>query len=391
MIDLADIGNNYKIFVDTCAFMNSNAESFFKQLTPKLYENKLLVHESVINQLQRLQKDDDLETRKSASKGEKLFIRLYKKGIAKNFKTAKNDRITDNNFVFIFNQYRVQFKLCLITLDNGLSTEIIKLNRSESSEFNKSGKKLIKGIKVLRCDYKGIPYEFTIPEPFKKSLKRTDLNKAKPLDIQLIPKEKNIVFDEDNYKYKLTKEIGKGAEGHIYLVNHKMVAKIYKQDKLTDLKIRKLKLMISNKMYNKSVCWPITLLYNSKNDPVGYLMKRVGDTAKELHSIIGLDKVHSNFPDFKTVDLVKVALKILGAIDYLHSHNVIIGDIQPSNILITSNSYIFFVDTDSFQIERFPCPVGDTNFTPKNRQRLKYSSYNKALAVSENHINPSLS
>ena len=133
MIDLSDIGNKYKIFVDTCAFMNSNAESFFKQLTPKLYENKLLVHESVINQLQWLQKDDDLETRKSASKGEKLFIRLYKKGLAKNFKTAKNDRYTDNNFVFIFNQYRIQYKLCLITLDNGLSTEILKLNSSESS------------------------------------------------------------------------------------------------------------------------------------------------------------------------------------------------------------------------------------------------------------------
>lgn len=375
MIDLSDIGNNYKIFVDTCAFMNLKAEEFFKQLTPKLNENKLLVHESVINQLKWLKKDDDLETRKSASKGEKLFIRLYKKQLAKNFKTAKNDRITDNNFDFIFTQYRVQYKLCLITLDNGLSTEIIKLNSSESSEFNKSGKRLIKGIKVLRYDYKGTPYEFTIPKPFKKSLKRTDLNKAIQQNTQLIPKENNIVFDEDNYKYKLIKEIGKGAEGHIYLVNHKMVAKIFKQDKLTDLKIKKLKLMISNKMYNKSVCWPISLLYNSKNEPVGYLMKRVGDTAKELHSIIGLDKVHTNFPDFKTIDLVKVALKILNSIDYLHSYNVIIGDIQPSNILITSNSFIFFVDTDSFQIERFPCPGGITEFTSPIRLGKNYSSY----------------
>ena len=51
MIDLSDIGKNYKIFVDTCAFMNVEAESFFKHLTPKLKDNKLLVHQSVIKQL----------------------------------------------------------------------------------------------------------------------------------------------------------------------------------------------------------------------------------------------------------------------------------------------------------------------------------------------------
>lgn len=375
MIDLTDIGKNYKIFVDTCAFMNEKAEHFFNHLTPKINDNKLLVHISVINQLKWLQKSDNEETRTSAINGENLFIKLYNKEVAKDFKTAKNDRYTDNNFVFIFNQYRVQYKLCLITLDNGLSTEILKLNSSESSEFSKSGKRLIKGIKVLRYDYKGMPYEYTMPKPFKKSIKHIDLNKAKLLNTTINPKENNLVFDEDNHEYKLKEEIGKGAEGHIYLINHIMVAKIYKKDKITDLKMRKLKLMTSNKMYIKQVCWPISLLFNSKNEPVGYLMKRVGDTAKELHSIIGLDKVHSNFPNFKTVDLVRVALDILNVFEKLHNYNVIVGDVQPSNILITSNSFIFFVDTDSFQIESFPCPGGITEFTPPNRQGLKFSSY----------------
>ena len=214
-----------------------------------------------------------------------------------------------------------------------------------------------------------------MPKPFNKSIKHTDLNKAKSLNTTIIPKENNLVFDEDNYKYKLKEEIGKGAEGHIYIINDIMVAKIYKKDKITNLKINKLKMMASNKMYIKSVCWPISLLYNSKNEPVGYLMKKVGDNAKELHSIIGLDKVHSNFPNFKTVDLVRVALGILNVFEKLHNYNVIVGDVQPSNILITANSFIFFVDTDSFQIESFPCPGGITEFTPPNRQGLKFSSY----------------
>jgi tRNA A-37 threonylcarbamoyl transferase component Bud32 len=379
MFKLENICKDYKIFVDTCAFMNKEAETFFNQITPKLKENKLLVHVSVLSQLKMLQKSNDDDTKNSAINGEKLFIKLYKKGKADKFKTAKNDIITDNNFVFIFNQYRVQYKLCLITLDNGLSTEIIKLNSSESSKFDKSGKKLIKGIKVLRYDYKGTPYEYTMPKPFFKKIKHIDLNKAKLLNTTIIPKEDDFVADENSNKYKLTKEIGKGAEAHIYLVNPRMVAKIYKKDKVTDLKIEKLKLMISNKMYIKPVCWPISLLFNSKNEPVGYLMKRVGDTANELHSIIGINKVHENFPKFKLVDLVKVALKILKVIEKLHNYNVIIGDLQPSNILITSNSFIFFVDSDSFQVESYPCPVGDTNFTPPNRQGLNYSSYLRTI------------
>ena len=107
-------------------------------------------------------------------------------------------------------------------------------------------------------------------------------------------------------------------------------------------------------------------------------MKRAGniyDIPKELSSIIGKGQVHENFPKFKTVDLVDVALRILRIIDELHSYNVIVGDIKPANILITPRSYIYIVDTDSFQIENYPCPVGEVNFTSPNRQGIPYDKY----------------
>ena len=42
---------------------------------------------------------------------------------------------------------------------------------------------------------------------------------------------------------------------------------------------------------------------------------------------------------------------------YLHERNIIMGDINALNILVVSPTEVYFVDTDSYQIEEFPCPV----------------------------------
>jgi len=387
-LDIQSIASDYKIFIDTCTLMHPKARTFFnKTITPHLNNNKLFVHESILYQLKGLQKSKVSTTKLAAESGFQLFNDLEKEGYAQRFKTGKNDRAADNIFVFIFTQKRLQHKLCLIMGgDNGLCKEIIKLNRSESSEFDKLGNRLIKGIKVLRIDYRGRPYLFTHPKPFKRSRKHFDLLQSKILPTTVIPKAEDSVLDESGHTYKLKEKIneGEGGEGIIYSI-HKdasIVCKIFKKDKITDLKINKLQLMVSNKVYIKSVCWPRLIIYNLEKEPVGYLMKRAGkynDLPKELRSIIGKDQIHENFPKFKTVDLVDVALKILRIIDELHSYNVIVGDIKPANILITPNSYIYFVDTDSFQIENYPCPVGEAEYTPPKRQGVPYEEYLRTL------------
>ena len=396
-LDIQSIASDYKIFIDTCTLMHPKARTFFnKTITPHLNNNKLFVHESILYQLKGLQKSKVSTTKLAAESGFQLFNDLEKEGYAQRFKTGKNDRAADNIFVFIFTQKRLQHKLCLIMGgDNGLCKEIIKLNRSESSEFDKLGNRLIKGIKVLRIDYRGRPYLFTHPKPFKRSRKHFDLLQSKILPTTVIPKAEDSVLDESGHTYKLKEKIneGEGGEGIIYSI-HKdasIVCKIFKKDKITDLKIKKLKLMVSNKIYIKQgsihepkseVCWPRSILFNLNEEPVGYIMKRAGniyDIPKELSSIIGKGQVHENFPKFKTVDLVDVALRILRIIEELHSYNVIIGDIKPANILITPKSYIYVVDTDSFQIENYPCPVGEAEYTPPNRQGIPYDEYLRTL------------
>ena len=46
------------------------------------------------------------------------------------------------------------------------------------------------------------------------------------------------------------------------------------------------------------------------------------------------------------------------------------------NLLVTEDSTnIWMVDTDSFQIENFPCPVGTVNFTAPEIQGRKYPEF----------------
>lgn len=50
-------------------------------------------------------------------------------------------------------------------------------------------------------------------------------------------------------------------------------------------------------------------------------------------------------------------LTLLIGIYNLHVRNVLLGDINEFNFLIKDESHISFIDTDSYQIEGYPCPV----------------------------------
>ena len=73
--------------------------------------------------------------------------------------------------------------------------------------------------------------------------------------------------------------------------------------------------------------------------------------------------------------MVQLALTILEKIQYLHEHDILIGDINPNNILVVSPQEVYLVDTDSYQIGEFPCPVGTINYTAPEIQNRDYASF----------------
>ena len=61
--------------------------------------------------------------------------------------------------------------------------------------------------------------------------------------------------------------------------------------------------------------------------------------------------------------LVAVAKNILRVLRKLHQCNVLVGDLNPDNILVEPDESVCLVDVDSYQLEDFACPVGSPRFT----------------------------
>jgi serine/threonine protein kinase len=204
------------------------------------------------------------------------------------------------------------------------------------------------------------------------------------LQIQYTPKINETVLGCDSgQQFTLLSEISRGGEGVIYstqVTSH--VVKIYLDKKLTQDKLDKISLIIKSKVNIKNVCFPVELLKNSKGEIVGYLMPKA--EGKTLQSqIMTKPSLLRNFPKWEKSDVVKVCMRIVETIRELHNANVIIGDINPNNILLTKSGDVYFVDTDSFQIENYPCPVGTVNFTAPEIQGERFPEF---LRTKENEI-----
>ncbi|MCL1949149.1 MAG: hypothetical protein FWF59_05410 [Turicibacter sp.] len=174
---------------------------------------------------------------------------------------------------------------------------------------------------------------------------------------------------------ELGKELATGGEGTIFLTSIEgYVAKVFKKEKLDSWKEEKIQLMCSRKVSCEGICFPIAPIYNKEQKFVGYLMRKAYGV--ELGRSIFLPPVLAKtFPDWKKKDLVRLCATILQKMEYLHSLNVIMGDINPANILVVSPSEVYFVDTDSYQVEGFPCPVSMPNFVAPEIQGKNFRKF----------------
>ena len=177
---------------------------------------------------------------------------------------------------------------------------------------------------------------------------------------------------------KLDAVLGEGGEGSVFRTNTSYVAKIYKPEKITSHKLAKNRALLAMHLECPGVCLPKALLYNSCNEFVGYLMDKAD--GEKLRCLYTKPLFQKKFPHWKKRDLVELCITILAKISYLHNKGVILGDINPDNILVKTPKDIYLVDCDSYQVGEFPCPVGTIPFTPPELQdKGHYDSYLRTI------------
>ena len=372
---------DYKIIVDTSSLLQNSSEYvFFKIIAPLLhqYNKKLIIPKSVYNEIYKHSKNKKIKNIAKSIRILNEFAKYDLYVIEKTFDT----NFADNAIISLFLSIRLKYNLCLITNDNSmrkggnLSQDILDLKKSRSVQR-------IKDIKVFYLHDNNIldftskkqavinnnRYIFKLPKkPITGELKQVLSTK--------FPTTGCFIYDDIGNKYKLIKQLGReGGEGIVYLTNKaNYVCKIYKENKNTNFKKEKIQLLIKNKTNVKNVCFPEIRINNHKGEFIGYLMKKAeGVEIKTSIFIPALLK--KKLPSWNRFNLAKLSLDILKTVKNLHNKNIILGDINPSNILVTSKNKLFFIDTDSYQIDAYPCPVGMIPYTRVLNHGKKYSEY----------------
>lgn len=415
---LVDIVKNYKVFIDTCSLLSEFADSFWEHIIPVLTEEKsnvivpLRVYEEVAKyadnpELCQKKAPDNPNFNRTARHAKHRIIKLQSEGLVRVL-GDKNDNFADNVFQTVFTQYRMKYNLILITQDKNLADDIMRISESKAvtvntrilvRRINKHG--YLSFIENPKVDGAKQPANKPVTNATPRNVERKPAETSQPISedeifahantitvtsgmvsVSVYPKEGEYVTAErggNRKQVKLVKEGNSGGEGTIFQTDiPNVVAKIYKPGKVDRAKFEKLKLMMTKNINCEGVCFPIAMLYNSKDEFVGFLMNKA--QGKELQKCLFIPQLLKKyFPNWKKKDTVQLCITILKKLKYLHDRNIILGDINPNNILVVSPTEVYFVDTDSYQIEGYPCPVGTINYTAPEIQRKKFDTFLRTM------------
>lgn len=101
---------------------------------------------------------------------------------------------------------------------------------------------------------------------------------------------------------------------------------------------------------------------------------------------------HEVFPNYNWTNSIAVAYHLAWAVNYIHQHGYIVGDMNSNNIMIHSDGSITILDVDSFDItdpdtgERFECTVGISEFLAPELQgrdlrKAKFTKHTDEFAL----------
>ena len=162
----------------------------------------------------------------------------------------------------------------------------------------------------------------------------------------------------------LGERISRGKEGSVYEMEGEphLVAKIFKKGKVTTHRKQKVELMVQRNVWLAGICFPESTV-SFEGEFVGFTMRRAQDAHVLNNTIFIPQELARLYPNWTRRDLVDVCLSFLKRVEALHDLNILIGDINPNNVMLGNQKDAWIIDIDSVQVEGYPCPVGWDEFT----------------------------
>jgi DNA-binding helix-hairpin-helix protein with protein kinase domain len=184
---------------------------------------------------------------------------------------------------------------------------------------------------------------------------------------------------------RLGRRIGAGAEGVVYEIQDRsdLVAKVYHEPPPPE---KAEKLVVLSRLGNERLlnlsAWPVDVLRDSPDgEIVGFVMKKISQ-GEEVHALHSPKSRLQKFPEASWAFLIYVAANIARAVAAIHEHDLVIGDVNPRNILVTRKATVYLLDIDSFQVssdgKTYRCEGGFPEYTPPELQGVAFRDIDRA-------------
>lgn len=211
------------------------------------------------------------------------------------------------------------------------------------------------------------------------------MENSQKLDMPM-PIEGDRVYYGESGSPNLGVQLSEGGEGIIYRGIGGELYKIYYREALNPEKQKKLEEMLSlREKLPQNICWPKNLIYYYSDarpiigfamDSADFIQRNKSIAPVTLSEAIVQIADGSNAQwDIDRTSLVRLCIKTVDTFTKLHSAGILMGDINPRNILVDRDCDIYFIDTDSYQFGKHICPVGMELFSsPRlHKSGCKYS------------------
>lgn len=196
--------------------------------------------------------------------------------------------------------------------------------------------------------------------------------------------------------YELDHVIKSGGEGIVHAIQGRpgSVAKIYKPERISDPQLRarteaKILAMLDMHFNPHSgnrviVAWPEDALYGRDGSFQGFVMPRIDNMKSLIWASRPADRAVLWPNGYRWRYSMAIAFNLASAIEQLHSGGIVVGDMNPKNILINAKGMVTLIDTDSFNIASkgkiYKCIVGVADYLPPELQGKDLSRANSVFS-----------
>jgi serine/threonine protein kinase len=203
---------------------------------------------------------------------------------------------------------------------------------------------------------------------------------------------KRKVRDTHGRRYTLGKSLGSGGQAEVFAIEGKkeLAAKIYRNAP-GPIERAKLEWMIAHPpapagLPGVLIAWPQDLLLDDHGRLIGILLPRV-EHGVPLITAFNPRLRAQKLPHYQRAQLLLVAQRLATLVETMHQSGYVIGDLNESNVLISSRGEVVLIDTDSFQVRAlrdgkvitYRSPVGKPDYTAPEIQGVSFHSVDRSF------------